>query len=245
MRIAVVGSGLDVVYPPRHRALWQRVADHGLLLTEGHIALQAESHPIEFRNDAGGNIHSVVGKVSFDKQKLIDNINAMIGNLRKTTDRNTEQDWLKTNLAKFSRMMQGQRDLTTVAQMLLSAGANIRATSRLGGGRGTSVRGLVQGALLGRRDFFLLGRRRRRGTGAGWRSWRMTRRRARTGSWRATSRRSPAGRARADVAQPRRRHAHRFGRCRGKRTPCRLGAGGARRSGARSPGSSAGDRPRG
>ncbi len=51
---------------------------------------------------------------------LKDNINAMIGNLRATTERNTEQDWLKTNLAKFSRMMQGQRDLTTVAQMLLS-----------------------------------------------------------------------------------------------------------------------------
>src|SRR5690606_4956386 len=47
-------------------------------------------------------------------------INAMIGNLRETTDRNIEQDWLKTNLAKFSRMMQGQRDLSTVAQMLLS-----------------------------------------------------------------------------------------------------------------------------
>ena len=39
--------------------------------------------------------------------------NAMIGNLRETTDRNTEQDWLKTNLAKFSRMLQGQRDLVT------------------------------------------------------------------------------------------------------------------------------------
>jgi HAMP domain-containing protein len=39
-------------------------------------------------------------------------INAMIGNLRETTERNTEQDWLKTNLAKFSRMMQGQRDLS-------------------------------------------------------------------------------------------------------------------------------------
>jgi len=51
---------------------------------------------------------------------LKDNINAMIGNLRATTDRNTEQDWLKTNLAKFSRMMQGQRDLVTVGQMLLS-----------------------------------------------------------------------------------------------------------------------------
>src|SRR5690554_2878997 len=47
-------------------------------------------------------------------------INAMIGNLRATTERNKEQDWLKTNLAKFSRMMQGQRDLATVAQMLLS-----------------------------------------------------------------------------------------------------------------------------
>jgi HAMP domain-containing protein/signal transduction histidine kinase/CheY-like chemotaxis protein len=47
-------------------------------------------------------------------------INAMIGNLRQTTERNKEQDWLKTNLAKFSRMMQGQRDLATVAQMLLS-----------------------------------------------------------------------------------------------------------------------------
>ena len=51
--------------------------------------------------------------------ELKDNINAMIGNLRATTERNTEQDWLKTNLAKFSRMMQGQRDLVTVGQMLL------------------------------------------------------------------------------------------------------------------------------
>jgi HAMP domain-containing protein/CheY-like chemotaxis protein/signal transduction histidine kinase len=51
---------------------------------------------------------------------LKDNINAMIGNLRGTTARNTEQDWLKTNLAKFSRMMQGQRDLVQVGQMLLS-----------------------------------------------------------------------------------------------------------------------------
>ena len=38
---------------------------------------------VEFRNDAGGNVHSVVGKVSFDKQKLIDNANAMIAQIRK------------------------------------------------------------------------------------------------------------------------------------------------------------------
>ncbi|MEK7874990.1 MAG: HAMP domain-containing protein, partial [Pseudomonadota bacterium] len=52
--------------------------------------------------------------------ELKDNINAMIRNLRGTTEQNTEQDWLKTNLAKFTRMMQGQRDLVTVGQMLLS-----------------------------------------------------------------------------------------------------------------------------
>jgi HAMP domain-containing protein/CheY-like chemotaxis protein/GAF domain-containing protein len=52
--------------------------------------------------------------------ELKDNINTMIGNLRLTTDRNTEQDWLKTNLAKFTNMLQGQRDLLTVGRLLLS-----------------------------------------------------------------------------------------------------------------------------
>ena len=52
--------------------------------------------------------------------ELKDNINTMIGNLRLTTDRNTEQDWLKTNLARFTNMLQGQRDLTTVGRMLLT-----------------------------------------------------------------------------------------------------------------------------
>ena len=52
--------------------------------------------------------------------ELKDNLNTMIGNLRLTTDRNTEQDWLKTNLARFTNMLQGQRDLVTVGKLLLS-----------------------------------------------------------------------------------------------------------------------------
>ncbi|HUA84521.1 MAG TPA: HAMP domain-containing protein [Bryobacteraceae bacterium] len=52
--------------------------------------------------------------------ELKDNINTMIANLRETTERNREQDWLKTNLAKFTGMLQGQRELNTVGQMLLS-----------------------------------------------------------------------------------------------------------------------------
>ncbi|HEY7790224.1 MAG TPA: response regulator, partial [Vicinamibacterales bacterium] len=52
--------------------------------------------------------------------ELKDNINTMIDNLRGTTDRNQEQDWLKTNLAKFTRLLQGQRDLVTFGKLLLS-----------------------------------------------------------------------------------------------------------------------------
>ncbi|HZR38216.1 MAG TPA: response regulator, partial [Nevskia sp.] len=51
---------------------------------------------------------------------LKDTINEMIRNLKDTTQKNTEQDWLKTNLAKFSRMLQGQRNLETVGQLILS-----------------------------------------------------------------------------------------------------------------------------
>jgi hypothetical protein len=52
--------------------------------------------------------------------ELKDNINEMIRNLRDSTRKNMEQDWLKTNLAKFSRMLQGQRDLAAVSQLILS-----------------------------------------------------------------------------------------------------------------------------
>ena len=51
---------------------------------------------------------------------LKDNINEMIRNLKDTTLKNSEQDWLKTNLAKFSRMLQGQKDLLTVGRLILS-----------------------------------------------------------------------------------------------------------------------------
>src|SRR5690606_29021540 len=51
---------------------------------------------------------------------LKDTINEMIRNLKETTLKNSEQDWLKTNLAKFTRMLQGQRDLTNVGRMVLS-----------------------------------------------------------------------------------------------------------------------------
>ena len=68
----------------------------------------------------GDLTRSIQVEASGEVAELKDNINTMIDNLRLTTDRNTEQDWLKTNLARFTGMLQGQRELTTVGRMLLS-----------------------------------------------------------------------------------------------------------------------------
>ncbi|MGN6567968.1 MAG: HAMP domain-containing protein, partial [Flavipsychrobacter sp.] len=53
-------------------------------------------------------------------EELKDTINQMIANLKETTLRNQEQDWLKSNLAKFTQMLQGQKDLNTVTRRILS-----------------------------------------------------------------------------------------------------------------------------
>jgi HAMP domain-containing protein/CheY-like chemotaxis protein len=68
----------------------------------------------------GDLTRSIQVEASGEVADLKDNINTMIDNLRLTTDRNTEQDWLKTNLARFTGMLQGQRDLATVGRTLLS-----------------------------------------------------------------------------------------------------------------------------
>ena len=86
--------------------------------------------------------------------ELKDNINTMIDNLRLTTDRNTEQDWLKTNLAKFTSMLQGQRDLATVGRH-----AALRADAA---GQRAAGRHLSDGRRRSRQPQLLVGLRRRR-----------------------------------------------------------------------------------
>jgi len=68
----------------------------------------------------GDLTRSITVEAQGEVAKLKDNINEMIVNLAETTRKNTDQDWLKTNIAKFTRMIQGQRDLLTVAELLLS-----------------------------------------------------------------------------------------------------------------------------
>jgi signal transduction histidine kinase/DNA-binding response OmpR family regulator/HAMP domain-containing protein len=68
----------------------------------------------------GDLTRSIAVEAQGEVAELKDNINQMIANLRDTTKRNEEQDWLKTNLARISGLMQGQRELQTVSQLIMS-----------------------------------------------------------------------------------------------------------------------------
>ncbi|MGA2929405.1 MAG: HAMP domain-containing protein, partial [Solirubrobacteraceae bacterium] len=68
----------------------------------------------------GDLTRSIAVEAQGEVAELKDNINQMIANLRETTQRNAEQDWLKTNLASISGMLQGQRDLAAVTQLIMS-----------------------------------------------------------------------------------------------------------------------------
>jgi signal transduction histidine kinase/DNA-binding response OmpR family regulator/HAMP domain-containing protein len=68
----------------------------------------------------GDLTRSITVEASGEVAALKDNINEMIRNLKDTTLKNTEQDWLKTNLTRFTRMLQGERDLVTVSNLVLS-----------------------------------------------------------------------------------------------------------------------------
>jgi HAMP domain-containing protein len=78
------------------------ISDVATAVTEGDLTRQV-------RVEASGEV-----------AVLKDTLNEMIRNLRETTRQNTEQDWLKTNLERFTRMLQGQRDLAIVSSMILS-----------------------------------------------------------------------------------------------------------------------------
>jgi HAMP domain-containing protein/signal transduction histidine kinase/CheY-like chemotaxis protein len=75
-----------------------------------------------------GDLTRTIGvEAKGEVEALKDTINQMIANLKETTLINHEQDWLKSNLAKFTQMLQGQKDLKTVANKILSELAQVVA----------------------------------------------------------------------------------------------------------------------
>ena len=69
---------------------------------------------------SGDLTRSIAVEAQGEVAALKDNINQMIRTLAETTRQNKDQDWLKTNIAKFTGMLQGQRNLMAVAHLLLS-----------------------------------------------------------------------------------------------------------------------------
>jgi large subunit ribosomal protein L1 len=68
----------------------------------GNAVREYVAGKVEFRNDTGGNVHSVVGKLSFDKAKLTDNINAMIAAVRKLKPQTSKGAYFKKVVLKGS-----------------------------------------------------------------------------------------------------------------------------------------------
>ena len=69
---------------------------------------------------SGDLTRSITVDASGEVSELKDNINSMVKSLRETTRANQEQDWLKSNLARMSGLMQGHRDLSTVAELVMN-----------------------------------------------------------------------------------------------------------------------------
>ncbi|MGD0526753.1 MAG: HAMP domain-containing protein, partial [Polyangiaceae bacterium] len=105
---------------PGARGTWRDLTDNVNQLA-GNLTSQVRAIAEVSTAVAKGDLtRSITVEAQGEVAALKDNINQMIGNLKDTTHKNQEQDWLKTNLARFSSMMQGQRSIVSVAQLIMS-----------------------------------------------------------------------------------------------------------------------------
>jgi HAMP domain-containing protein/signal transduction histidine kinase/CheY-like chemotaxis protein len=99
---------------------WRRLTENVNQLA-GNLTTQVRSiAEVSTAVTQGDLTRSISVEAQGEVAELKDNINQMIANLRETTQRNAEQDWLKSNLASISGMLQGQRDLAAVTQLIMS-----------------------------------------------------------------------------------------------------------------------------
>ena len=105
---------------PGARGTWRDLTDNVNQLA-GNLTSQVRAIAEVSTAVANGDLtRSISVEAEGEVAALKDNINQMIANLKDTTHKNKEQDWLKTNLAKFAGMMQGQRSIASVAQLIVS-----------------------------------------------------------------------------------------------------------------------------
>ncbi|MBP2471207.1 HAMP domain-containing protein/signal transduction histidine kinase/CheY-like chemotaxis protein [Crossiella equi] len=98
---------------------WKRLTENVNELA-GNLTRQVRAIGEVARAVAEGDLtRSITVDASGEVSELKDNINTMVQSLRETTRANQEQDWLKTNLARISGLMQGHRDLAVVAELVM------------------------------------------------------------------------------------------------------------------------------
>ena len=105
---------------PGAAGLWRDLTDNVNQLA-ANLTNQVRSIAEVARAVTKGDLtRSIAVEASGEMAALKDIINEMILNLKEQTLKNAEQDWLKTNLARFSRMLQGERDLSTISKLIMS-----------------------------------------------------------------------------------------------------------------------------
>ncbi|MGE3458721.1 MAG: response regulator, partial [Kofleriaceae bacterium] len=118
--VGVEGKLGGQAHVPGTAGTWRDLVDNVNQLA-GNLTTQVRAIGDVARSVTKGDLtRSIDVEALGEVAALKDNINEMIRALRETTKKTTEQDWLKTNLARFTRMLQGQRDLVTVARQVLS-----------------------------------------------------------------------------------------------------------------------------
>ncbi len=105
---------------PGARGTWRQLTDNVNQLAATLTSQLRAISDVATAVTKGDLTRSITVGAEGEVAALKDNINQMIFNLRETTQKNQEQDWLKTNLAKFSGMMQGQKNLEAVSRLIMS-----------------------------------------------------------------------------------------------------------------------------
>ncbi len=105
---------------PGAAGLWRDLTDNVNQLAENLTNQVRSIADVATAVTKGDLTQSIAVEASGEMAALKDTINEMIRNLKEQTLKNAEQDWLKTNLARFSRMLQGERDLATISNLIMS-----------------------------------------------------------------------------------------------------------------------------
>ena len=110
---------------PGASGIWKNLTENVNQLAENLTTQVRAISEVASAVTKGDLTQSIRVEAQGEVEELKDTINQMIANLKETTLRNQEQDWLKSNLAKFTQMLQGQKDLNTVTRRILSELAQV------------------------------------------------------------------------------------------------------------------------